>query len=54
MGCPACFVYVNFNAIETINSPHFIPDLAPGLYNVQKIYNDGSSQETVILKENNE
>ena len=37
-----------------INSPHFIPDLAPGLYNVQKIYNDGSSQETVILKENNE
>jgi hypothetical protein len=36
-----------------INDPDFIQNLDPGLYNVQKIYNDGTSKETIILKGNN-
>ena len=37
-----------------INNSNFIDNLQPGLYKIEKNYNDGSSQEAVILKENNE
>lgn len=36
-----------------INNPQMIDNLDPGLYNVIENYNDGSTQETVIIKENN-
>jgi len=36
-----------------INSPNLINALQPGLYNIIKTDSEGSSQETVILKENN-
>jgi hypothetical protein len=36
-----------------INNPQMINNLQPGLYNVIENYNDGSTQETVIIKENN-
>jgi hypothetical protein len=36
-----------------INEPQLIYDLDPGLYNIIKQYNDGGTQETVILKNNN-
>lgn len=36
-----------------INNPALINELQPGLYKVEKNYNDGSSQETVIVKQNN-
>jgi len=35
-----------------INSPKLIEDLNPGLYNIEKNYNDGTSEETMIFKEN--
>ena len=36
-----------------INNPTLIDNLKPGLYNIQKNYNDGTTQEVMILKENN-
>jgi len=36
-----------------INNTNFFQDLEPGLYNIQKSYNDGTSEENLILKENN-
>ena len=36
-----------------INNPALIDNLQPGLYNIQKNYNDGTTQEVMILKENN-
>ena len=36
-----------------INDPQLIYDLDPGLYNIIKQYNDGGTEETVILKNNN-
>ncbi|MAZ72028.1 MAG: hypothetical protein CMC70_02675 [Flavobacteriaceae bacterium] len=35
-----------------INSPNLINNLDQGLYKIEKEYNDGSTQETVIYKEN--
>ncbi|GER59031.1 hypothetical protein [Patiriisocius marinus] len=35
-----------------INSDTMIDDLPQGLYKVEKIYNDGAIEQTVILKEN--
>lgn len=35
-----------------INNPVLIDELAPGLYNIIKDYEDGATQETVIFKEN--
>lgn len=35
-----------------INNPNLINNLQPGLYNLQKIYEDGAQQEQVIVKEN--
>tara|TARA_Y100000052_G_scaffold15363_1_gene15000 strand:+ start:197 stop:475 length:279 start_codon:yes stop_codon:yes gene_type:complete len=37
-----------------INNPNFVNELNPGLYKVDKNYDDGSSKETIILKENEE
>ncbi|MBL4662262.1 MAG: hypothetical protein JKY22_01570 [Flavobacteriaceae bacterium] len=37
-----------------INNPNLINDLQNGLYKIEKNYNDGATQETVIIKENNE
>jgi hypothetical protein len=36
----------------SINNPTLIDDLQPGLYKIEKNYEDGSQQETVIIKEN--
>jgi hypothetical protein len=36
-----------------INNPNYIQDLDSGLYNIQKSYNDGTSEENLILKGNN-
>lgn len=36
-----------------INNPQLINDLDAGLYNIIKHYNDGGTEETVIIKENN-
>lgn len=36
-----------------INSPTLIDDLSPGLYNIQRNYPDGSTQQSMIQKENN-
>lgn len=36
-----------------INSPILIESLTPGLYTVDKDFQDGSTEQTVILKENN-
>jgi hypothetical protein len=36
-----------------INNPTLIEDLQPGLYNIQANYQDGSTEQTMILKENN-
>lgn len=35
-----------------INSPTLINELDPGLYNVQKTYNDGTEEQVMILKDN--
>jgi len=37
-----------------INNPNLIDDLDIGLYKIEKNYNDGATQETVIIKENDE
>ncbi len=37
----------------SINNENLIQNLDTGLYKIKKNYNDGSSQETVIFKENN-
>jgi hypothetical protein len=37
----------------SINNPNLLNDLPNGLYKIEKNYNDGSSQETVIIKGNN-
>jgi len=36
-----------------INNENLIESLEPGLYNIKKTYDDGSTQETIIFKENN-
>jgi hypothetical protein len=36
-----------------INNPNLIQNLGQGLYKIEKNFNDGSSQETIILKGNN-
>tara|TARA_B100000497_G_scaffold7898_2_gene8227 strand:+ start:56317 stop:56757 length:441 start_codon:yes stop_codon:yes gene_type:complete len=38
----------------SINNTDLIQDLQPGLYNVIKNYNDGSQDENLIQKQNNE
>ncbi|MFT5078245.1 MAG: hypothetical protein ACI825_000397 [Planctomycetota bacterium] len=48
---------LNTNYTETIqdstsiNNPALIQSLDPGLYKINKTFNDGSQTETVILKE---
>lgn len=37
----------------SINNPRFIDNLQPGLYNIIEDYQNGTNQETVILKEIN-
>ena len=37
----------------SINNPALINNLEPGLYNIQKNFPDGTSQQTMILKESN-
>tara|TARA_Y100000815_G_scaffold24566_1_gene20651 strand:+ start:369 stop:2012 length:1644 start_codon:yes stop_codon:yes gene_type:complete len=37
-----------------INNPNLVNELGPGLYKVGKNYDDGTSKETVVLKEQNE
>lgn len=37
----------------SINNPQLIDNLQPGLYNIIEQYNDGGTQETVIIKYNN-
>jgi len=37
----------------SINNPQLIDNLQPGLYNIIENYENGGTQETVILKENN-
>lgn len=37
----------------SINNPALINSLQPGLYNIQKNFEDGTTQQTMILKENN-
>lgn len=37
-----------------INDPSFITNLQPGLYTVNKLYEDGATQQEVIVKDNNE
>lgn len=38
----------------SINNTDLIQDLQPGLYNVIKNYNDGTQDENLIQKQNNE
>ncbi len=38
----------------SINNPQLIDNLESGLYKIEKSYDDGSIQETIIYKENNE
>lgn len=35
-----------------INNPTLVDELPPGLYEVEKNYDDGASQEAIIYKEN--
>lgn len=37
----------------SINNPVLINNLDPGLYKVEKNYEDGTTQETIIYKETN-
>lgn len=36
-----------------INNPNLIEELPNGLYKIEKVYDDGATQETVIFKEEN-
>jgi len=47
--------YFNINAQDStnINNENLVNNLQPGLYNIIEQYNDGNTQETVILKGNN-
>ena len=46
-------VTINPQDSTAINNPNLIQDLDNGLYKIEKVYNDGSVQETVIIKGNN-
>lgn len=35
-----------------VNNPNMINNLQPGLYNIEKEYDNGAKQQTVIIKEN--
>ena len=37
----------------SINDPNMINNLQPGLYNIIEHYDDGESEEQLIIKENN-
>ncbi len=37
----------------SINSPQLIQNLQPGLYKIDKVYENGATEQTIILKENN-
>jgi|GEM_PF-5911465 len=37
-----------------INNPNLINTLDPGLYKIDKVFEDGAVQENVIYKDNNE
>ncbi len=52
-GVPNANVTITAQDSLQINNPNLLPNLDPGLYNIQKNYNDGTSQEQMILKENN-
>ncbi len=36
-----------------INNPQLIQNLQPGLYKIDKVYNNGATEQTVIIKQNN-
>ena len=38
---------------DRINDPALITNLPSGLYEIEKQYDDGATQQTVIYKENN-
>ncbi|MGK0448824.1 MAG: hypothetical protein ACJA2M_002625 [Polaribacter sp.] len=52
-GVPSGNVIITAQDSLQINNPNYIQDLDSGLYNIQKSYNDGTSDENMILKENN-
>ena len=52
-GVPNTNVTVTTQDSLQINNTNFFQDLEPGLYNIQKSYNDGTTDENLILKENN-
>ena len=39
--------------MQTVNEQNLIQELPSGLYKIEKNYEDGSKQETVIFKDNN-
>lgn len=52
-GVPNANVIITPQDSLQINSVNLIQDLQPGLYNIQTNYHDGTSQQTMILKDNN-
>ncbi len=36
-----------------INNPQLIQNLQPGLYKIDKVYDNGAVDQTIILKDNN-
>jgi len=52
-GVPNANVNITPQDSLQINNANYIQNLTPGLYNIQKTYNDGTNEEMMILKENN-
>jgi hypothetical protein len=52
-GIPNANVNITSQDSLQINNTNYIQNLNPGLYNVLKNYNDGTTEEQMILKENN-
>jgi len=46
-------ITINPQDSRQINNPNLIDNLQQGLYKIEKSYNDGSTQQNVIFKENN-
>jgi hypothetical protein len=52
-GYPSGNYTINPQDSTSINNPILVNELQPGLYNIQKSYEDGTTQETMLFKENN-
>ena len=52
-GVPNANVMITSQDSLQINNTDLIQGLQPGLYNIQKNYDDGTTEQTMILKENN-